>query len=220
MNIPPPGSASHTIVSRSSDSGRSGSNLWEQVARLYSLHVPAFRTTLRKKFAGGTRALTEDDVDDAIQDAFARLLCLLRAEAPVLDVPAAYVFAAARNSCVSMVRAGIRTAEQTVGLLYHLKTEQKLRDGTAEWMDESCGWFARYLEEAPPEIIDVYELRFVEGLAQHVCADRLGVSRRRVRTLEAAFINGLRAHWVSAHGESCLRQASTPGASPPAARNR
>jgi RNA polymerase sigma factor (sigma-70 family) len=211
-----------TLPCSSFTPARLDDHLREQIAGLYSAHLPALRAILRKTFAGNAKALTDDDVDDAIQDAFSRLLRLVRAEGAVLEVPAAYVFAAARNSCVSMVRGRkLRTRDQTVERLHRLTAEQALREDFDGPADGCCGWIAEYLAEAPPEVTAVYELRFVEGLAQHGCADRLGVSRRRVRRLEALLVNGLRAYWASARGELPEQQARIPfGALPPAARNR
>jgi RNA polymerase sigma factor (sigma-70 family) len=172
---------------------------------LYTGHVNGFRAALRRKFSSTTKGLTEDDVDDAIQDAFARVLGLLRSDGPALEIAAAYLFAAARNSCVSKVRSlKLRNPQHSVEEHAQTSVEHELCDSTDESAD-ACSWVALYLASAPPDLVDVYELRFIEGLAQHVCARRLGMSRKRVRTREALLIDGLRAFCASAHGRVVSR---------------
>lgn len=50
-----------------------------------------------------------------------------------------------------------------------------------------------YLETLDEESRDFVTLRFVDGLSQSEVAAQMGVTRRRVRTLQANLVNGLRA---------------------------
>ncbi len=51
-----------------------------------------------------------------------------------------------------------------------------------------------YLNSVDPECRQLVECRFVEELSQAETAKRLGTTRRRVRTLEAGVVQGLRRH--------------------------
>jgi RNA polymerase sigma factor (sigma-70 family) len=50
----------------------------------------------------------------------------------------------------------------------------------------------RYLEALSPELRAVHEVRYEQGLSQREAADRLGVSRQQLRTLEDHLRTGLR----------------------------
>jgi RNA polymerase sigma-70 factor (ECF subfamily) len=50
----------------------------------------------------------------------------------------------------------------------------------------------RYLEDLSPELRAVHQVRYEQGLSQREAADRLGVSRQQLRTLEDHLRTGLR----------------------------
>jgi RNA polymerase sigma factor (sigma-70 family) len=64
----------------------------------------------------------------------------------------------------------------------------------------------RYLARLPPELRELHELIYVQGLSQREAASALGRGRQTVRTLDARLRNGLRAElaaasWTDAHSE-------------------
>ena len=54
-----------------------------------------------------------------------------------------------------------------------------------------------YLQGLPPEEREIVRLRFEEGLSQDVVSVRLGVTRRRVRSVEESVERGLQRHLTS-----------------------
>jgi RNA polymerase sigma factor (sigma-70 family) len=156
------------------------------LAAIYGAHLHWLRTTLRKTFAppGVANALAPEDIDDAIHEAFTRVLCLHQTGMAEMHTPAAYILVAARNSCVDMVRSrAARDRAAAMGVSLDAVSPEACDDSEGVRLRHDI--VADYLAQLPKELLDVYELRFVEGLSQHNSAKRLAISRKRVRTLEA-----------------------------------
>jgi RNA polymerase sigma factor (sigma-70 family) len=185
----------------------------DDLATLYATHRMRFRGALRNRFArwDGANALTADDVEAAVHDAFARILCLYQAGTTKIQSPAAYILTVARNSCVDMVRR--RNAQDLAAATESLaNTVCPHHCGETEdcSLDVQQGVVTRYLARAPDALLDVYAARFVDGLSQSRTAQCLGISRKQVRIREAALVNGLRAHCASLLHQRALTDEQAP----------
>jgi DNA-directed RNA polymerase specialized sigma24 family protein len=109
----------------------------EDMERLYAHHVPPLRRRLIRRFAHFERSsgLPSADVDDAIQEAFAKLLAggWLSRQRPERGSAAAYLAGTVRNLCIDSLRAQRR--------------EEALRSRAAELERSGAHW----LEHPPGE---------------------------------------------------------------------
>ena len=173
------------------------------VASLYSMHASKLRNVLRFKVLqancyGQTRGVCSQELDDLIQDVFARLLSSSALLSEDRD-PVPYLVTMARNLYIDRQRRGTRVqlyacVEPVLSLVAHGELEDEpsreadlaLRDAV-DLESISC-----YLGRLPADLWTIYEARFVRGLSQRDTATFLGVSRRQVRTREERLLAGAR----------------------------
>jgi RNA polymerase sigma-70 factor (ECF subfamily) len=136
-------------------------------------HEPALRAFLRRRFPG------LQDVDDLVQEAYARLM---RARtAGTIAEPRAYLFATARNAAVDFFRS-----RRTVS--FEDLEESTGRDVVEEAPDaaesasqaQEVELLIAAIRALPGRCREVLTLRKLHGLAYREIAERLGISEHTV----------------------------------------
>lgn len=138
-------------------------------------HEAALRAYLRGRFPG------LPDVDDLIQETYARLL---RARvAGQLHAVRPYLFVVARNAALDLARHNQMAATDSVGNIEQLSVVEDKPDAaeTTAQIQE-----AEILHEAiaslPPRCREILTLRRFHGLSHRLIAERLGISANTVDT--------------------------------------
>jgi RNA polymerase sigma factor (sigma-70 family) len=160
-----------------------------ELGRMYLAHAVTFRKMLRGKFLPARRAgpLHADDIDDAVQTAFVRIL---ERDLPVRGELAAYLFATARNLCVSTLRDRRHLDAQVQSL--QLVEAGRFTDSIDDGLElQAVGIVMDYVAALPPDLSALFRARYVACLSQRESAERLGMTRRHVRTLERRLLVGL-----------------------------
>jgi RNA polymerase sigma-70 factor, ECF subfamily len=162
------------------------------LSTLFEEHASSLKRMLgtRSPQQGWHRFTPDKDLDDLIQEAFLCALAFSR-RVPTLLVTRAYLFTLARNLDIDRWRRlrnridvpfdGSCEAAVTV-YPDELATEREQREQTET--------LARYAEALPSQLARVYDARFVRALSQRNAATALGISRRRLRTLEQRLFAG------------------------------
>lgn len=173
----------------------------EDLELLYAHTVPPLRRSLIRRFAHLERraGLPSADVDDAIQEAFAKLLAAgwLSRQRPERGSAAAYLAGTVRNLCRDSLRAqrreealrarAVQLARNGPHGLEHPPGEGELESRRAE--------LARArIAELPTELSGYFRVRFAQGLSQRQAARQLGLTRRRARTLEQRLLTAVARH--------------------------
>jgi RNA polymerase sigma factor (sigma-70 family) len=165
--------------------------------RVYFTCFDDVATLLRAGFvAGGHRIppLTERAAQlDAIQDVFVRAFGpAARAQFDGLRPYRPYLLTIARNLRIDALR---RARVQLVPLEEdaHVKDEAALSPEVQREHQRLCDATAAYVAGLDAEAQRFVELRFAEETSQRDLAEKLGVSRRHVRTLEARILAGLQS---------------------------
>ena len=171
----------------------------EALTTVYFHYVNDIAALIRNGFAipsSGARvrgAGDEQSQRDLVQEVFARAFAPRARDAYDGIRPyQPYLRRIARNLLIDRVRA----AGHTVPLELH---DDDLADDagaeaeveTAEWREQRRET-AAYVAGLAPEMQQLVKLRFEDELSQEQTAAALGISRRRVRTLEARIERGLR----------------------------
>ena len=153
------------------------------VAR-HGFAIPATGARVR----GATDEATERDL---VQEVFTRAFAPRARDAYDGIRPyGAYLRRIARNLLVDRARA----AGHTVPLDdedAEIAIEPDTTESDAAWIQQ-CRETAAYIASLAPELQQLVKLRFEDEISQNDAAAALGVSRRRVRTLEARIQRGLR----------------------------
>jgi RNA polymerase sigma factor (sigma-70 family) len=156
---------------------------------MYVVHAAAFRGVLCGKFLPGWRRgpLHAADIDDAVQTAFVRIL---ERDLPVRGELAAYVFATARNVCINTLRYR-RHLEAHVESLQLVEAGRVSDSGDTGFELQAVRVVMDYVTALPADLSALFRTRYVACLSQRESAERLGMTRRRVRTLERRLLVGL-----------------------------
>lgn len=161
------------------------------MAALYEMHSDRLRRMLRARLARSRGHPTNDELDDAMQEAFHRVV-ERRARGLAREGWAnalGYLLTIARNAYIEHSRR--RSRERALSL--------QLAAGGCTASDEEVDEGHRalqlrcleaYLQALPRSTRAVYEARFVDGASQESAARRLGLSRRAVRTQEKRLLVG------------------------------
>jgi RNA polymerase sigma factor (sigma-70 family) len=182
----PPGS-----MGAFADECTTDAHLQHALAAVYVEYSKRFHEVLCKAFVHApVPVLTAADVDDAIQNAFVRVLQTCHGGRSEIRVLAAYLFGVARNVCLDEVRTRRARKRILQGQLDGSRHDDD--DGLRPMLAVDIRFVAQWLSKAPKILFDIYELRFTAGLSQNDTARRLGVSRKRVRYLEARLLNEMR----------------------------
>lgn len=156
------------------------------LASLYETHFKRLRALLVARFSGSHDGLIKEEIEDAIQEAFCRML---EQRSRGVDTPGvkngpAYLLVAARNLCLDGRRR--RSREQSSS--YHSVARHALQAAEHELEDHENAlallWLAAHAGALTGRLRSIYSARFVDGLSQVATARHLGLTRRAVRTLE------------------------------------
>jgi len=156
---------------------------WRQGARermqsLYNVYVREVRGAVRDTLRT-SRIIATDEHEDIVQVTFVRLFDAWMKDSfdETSDITG-YVRTIARNVARDWLRH--RRYEDGPDALADLDQPQDLAKEASADIEMLIGALAAL----PADLIAVYQGRFVEGLSQNRLADRLGLSRQRIRTLE------------------------------------
>jgi RNA polymerase sigma factor (sigma-70 family) len=105
-----------------------------------------------------------------------------------------YLFAIARNTLVDWARAKGREIPLPWADIEAAVQEMAAVVEPAPWADPATMRIVEeYLQALPSDLREVHRLRYEEGLSQMQAADRLGIGRQTLRTLEGRLRDGLAA---------------------------
>jgi RNA polymerase sigma-70 factor, ECF subfamily len=137
-----------------------------------------------------------DEVADVVQEVFAKSFSAsARAAYDGVRDYGPYLYAIARNAIADRAR---RTRRELPTPWQEL---ERAREGELEPNDEQPPWADEvtiaavrdYLGTLDDSLKRLHQVRYVEGLPQREAAERLGISRQTLRTLEQKLREGLRA---------------------------
>lgn len=177
--------------------------LW--LARHVLPHEPALRAWLKR------RHVVEFDIDDIVQDTYAKLVALDSVDA--IRDPKSYTFQAAWSIFVSSVRRLRIVSIRTVVNFEQLSAEapEPLPDRQMEDRDE-LEQLGIALGTLPEKCLATFTLRRVEGLSQRETAEKLGISEK---TVEKHMARGIRLLMdIFGRGGKPGHQASRGGKEP------
>jgi RNA polymerase sigma-70 factor, ECF subfamily len=136
-------------------------------------------------------ASDEQTERDLVQEVFTRAFAPRAREAyDGLRPYGPYLRQIARNLLVDRARATNHSVPLDEGAL-ELVVEPEIAEADPTWQEQRRQT-AAYLAGLTPELQKLVKLRFEDEMSQEQAAAALGVSRRRVRTLEARIQKGLR----------------------------
>ena len=148
-------------------------------SRWFAEHVQPHESALRAFLRGRFTAVT--DVDDIIQDTYARLLRAQVAGKVAQVRP--YLFAMARNAAIDQLRHKQTAATDSLGNIEQLPVVEE-RPHVADLMNREHEF--AILHEAiaalPPRCREILRLRRFEGLSHREIGKRLGISANTVDT--------------------------------------
>ena len=138
-------------------------------------HEPALRAYLRGRFS------CLSDIDDIIQETYARLL---RArETGKATLTRAYLFVIARNIALDVIR---RRQIISIDALADIERLSVVEDspGTPEALshEQELKLLAEAIRALPPRCAEIVALRRIEGLSYRAVAERLGIAESTVNT--------------------------------------
>ena len=139
------------------------------VAREVMPHEPAVRAWLRQ------RGRTPEDIDDLIQEAYAKLASLTALEA--VARPGGYFFQIVRNLLIDHIRRSKVVRIDAVGEIGDLPGHAD--DLNPERITSDRNELAQVLaliETLPPRCREIFKMRKIEGLSQREIAQRLNVT--------------------------------------------
>ncbi len=176
-----------------------GKVYWEYVRKVERLLSAGFELRGRgTRVAGACRQ--PDDLADLVQEVFVRAFSEKgrRAYDGLRDY-GPYLYAIARNVLVDWARVRGREIPAPWAELEAAVEMTPMIEDTAPWAaPETIRVVEEYLSALPQNLREVHKLRHEEGLSQEQAAQRLGVGRQTLRTLEGRLREGLAAALDSA----------------------
>ncbi len=155
-------------------------------------HEPMLRAWLRGRFP------SERDLDDLVQESFARLL-KAHAAAPVAN-PKAFLFAIARNLALDRLRRRqLVSLEPLAEIAESSVLDDRLGVSEALGHRQELELLTQAIQSLPERCRQVLTLRKIYGLSQKEIAAQLGIAEH---TVEAQVSNGIRrcAGFLARHG--------------------
>lgn len=151
-----------------------------------------FRLPSQGVAVGGV-AESAHDVADLVQEVFVKAFApsARRAFDGLRDY-APFLFAIARNVVVDWAR---RRGREIPTAWTELDRIDELEEAGGEppWADEdTMAIVQRYIGRLNGDLLRVHQVRYCDGLSQRDAAERLGIGRQRLRTLEDRLREGLR----------------------------
>ena len=135
-------------------------------------HEPALRAYLSRRFA------SVPDHDDLIQETYSRAIRAWKAGR--ITHARGFLFAAARNIAIDLVRRGHRRETMPEATLLTLEDGQP---AVQEQLDQSerLDALVEAVDTLPPRCREVMMLRYLDGLSYREIADRLSLSPETVK---------------------------------------
>jgi RNA polymerase sigma-70 factor (ECF subfamily) len=185
-----------------------GAVYWKYVRKVERLLSAGFEVRGRgTRVAGACRQL--DDLADLVQEVFLRAFSEKgrRAYDGLRDY-GPYLYAIARNVLVDWARVRGREIPAPWAELEAAVEVTPVIDDTPPWATATTMRVVEgYLSALPQDLREVHKLRHEEGLSQEQAAQRLGVGRQTLRTLERRLQDGL----VAALDTAGILTDSQPG---------
>lgn len=162
-------------------------------------HEPALRAYLRGRFS-----ILTDDVDDIVQETYARLL---RArEAGKASLTRAYLFVVARNVALDLIRHNQVISIDALADIERLSVIED-RPSAAETIshEQELALLAEAIRALPPRCAEIVTLRRLEGFSHREIAQKLGIAESTVNAQLAIGLMRCR-HYLCAHGvaKACI----------------
>lgn len=169
-------------------------------------HERELRAYLRGRFP------TLPDVDDLVQETYARLLRARQLGRATLT--RAYLFVVARNVALDLVRRDKTIAFQPLDDFASSSVVEE-RPNAAETLshEQELALLADALRALPPRCREILTLRRIEGLSYREIAEKLGIAEATVNAQIAIGVMRCRAY-LCAHGvaRACIVPTSPPDA--------
>jgi RNA polymerase sigma-70 factor (ECF subfamily) len=158
---------------------------WSYLARIEAIVRHGFRRTV----ASATVPIPAADVADAVQEVFARAFReSARAAYDGIRDYGPFLATIARNVVADWGRRRGHAVVEIAADMDNLPPP----DDAQVWAEDAVMQLVEsYLAALPPELRRVHELRFEQAQSQTDAAAALGLSRQRLRTLEAKLRSGL-----------------------------
>ena len=157
-------------------------------------HERELRAFLQRRFP------TVGDVDDVVQETYARLL---RArEGGIATLTRAYLFVIARNVALDLVRRSRTVSIERLGNIEELSVVEE-RPDAAEALshDQELELLADAMRALPPRCREILTLRRIQGLSHRAIAERMGIAEGTVNAQLAIGLMRCR-QYLCAHGVS------------------
>jgi RNA polymerase sigma factor (sigma-70 family) len=167
---------------------------WEYVRKVERLLSAGFEIRSRGLRVVGAGS-QPDDLADLVQEVFVRAFSAKARLAydPLRDY-GPYLFAIARNALVDWARGKGREILLPLPDVEAAIEEVAVIDDLPPWANPATVQVVEaYLQGLPSDLREVHRLRYEEDLSQMQVAERLGVGRQTLRTLEGRLRSGLSA---------------------------
>lgn len=162
------GEPAAVTIDRAPDAGERR-RLAAWVLREIMPHEPGVRAWLRQ------RGQSADDIDDLIQEAYAKLAGVTAFEQ--IAQPGGYFFQIVRNLMIDSIRRArvvrIGTVSQIADAPGHSDDVTPERIAVVR---NELNWVMRSIEALPARCRDIFKMRKIEGLSQREIAARMGVT--------------------------------------------
>jgi RNA polymerase sigma factor (sigma-70 family) len=155
-------------------------------------HEPALRNWLRRRQVVGL------DVDDVVQEVYARLVALRSVDH--VESPKTYAFQVASSVMINHIRRLKVVSIESVASFEHLDlTDEEPSPERVVADRDELRRLQKTLASLPARVAEVFRLRRIEGLSQREVAHRLGVAES---TVEKHMARGavLMAEWFKTGG--------------------
>jgi RNA polymerase sigma factor (sigma-70 family) len=171
-----------------------GTVYWEYVRKIERLLGAGFEVRSRGTRVGGA-CRQPHDLADLVQEVFVRAFSeKSRLAYDGLRDYGPYLYAIARNVLIDWARARGREIPSPWMELEAAIEMMPVVEDTEPWAESvAMRVVEEYLGALPQDLREVHRLRHEQGLSQEQAAERLGVGRQTLRTLERRLRDGLAA---------------------------
>ena len=167
---------------------------WEYLAKVEHLLRTGFDMRSRRLHVAGALG-RPNELADLVQEVFLRAFSTKgRLAFDGRRDYGPYILAIARNILVDWARVKGREIPLSPAEIEAASEEISIPEESPPWADpETVRIVEDYLSSLPLELREVHRLRYEEALSQTQAAERLGVGRQTLRTLESRLRSGLSA---------------------------